>query len=174
MKKRYNARLAAAASAAVLVPALAIGLAGTATATAPVDAPADVVPFTATTDASQGSFQVYACDPATSTYRFLRPQAVLTTPDGQTIGHFAGPTWVGPDGSVISGTVVERIPNGEGNIPELVLTARNDSAPGSFFAGVTTIRRTETGGGVAVDGQSCVPGRDGEYRAAYEATYVFE
>ncbi len=173
MNQRHPARLAAAASAAAILPLLAIALAGTATAAAPDDS-AEPVSFTAVTDARQGSFQVYACDPATSTYRFARPQAILTTPDGDTIGHFAGPTWVGPDGSVISGTVTERIPQGPRTIPELVLTATNDSAPDSFFGGVTTIRRTETVGGVGVDGRSCVPGRDGERRVPYRATYVFE
>jgi hypothetical protein len=169
MRVRVPARVAAMASLALTVPALVISLAGTAGATGG---------FTASTQPEQG-VQIYRCDEASKTFKFNRPEAVLRTPDGKVIQHGAGPSWVGPDGSRITGTVVSRTPRTFGNvptIPELVLTANNDSPPGSFFAGVKTIRRIQTIGGDGVEGRPCTPkpGVAIEVRAGYRAVYVFE
>lgn len=162
-----GARVRALAAVPLLVSALALSLTGTASARAPI---------TATTDPDHAA-QIYACDAATHKYVFSRPDALLRTPDGTVIRHGAGPSWTAPDGSRVTGTVVSSTPRTVPDIPtvpELVLRATNDSRPGSFFAGVTTIRRTQTIGGAGITGMPCTPGRSGEIHASYEATYVFE
>jgi Protein of unknown function (DUF3455) len=166
MTIRRCTRAAGLASLALVVPTLVVFLVGAASAAEPI---------TANTEPGQ-SVQIYSCDAATNTFKFARPEAVLKTPDGQTITHGAGPSWVGPDGSRITGTLVKATPNRVGQdpptIPELELTANNDSPPGSFLAGVKTIRRVDTVGGDGVAGKPCAPGK--EFSAPYRATYIFE
>lgn len=166
MKIRRSPRRAGLASLALVVPTLLVSLTGVASAAPPI---------TASTQPEQG-VQIYACDAATKTWKFSRPEAVLHTPDGTRIDHGAGPSWVAPDGSRITGTLVSATAHRVGQlpptIPELVLRANNDSPPGSFFAGVKTIRRIQTLGGDGVAGLACTPGT--EFRAGYRATYVFE
>ena len=165
MRKFSSLRTAAAAFVVALVPVLAISLADTASA-----APG----FTARTD-PQRSFQIYACDAATHTYKNVRPDAILITPSGKRIVHGAGPSWTARDGSRVTGTVVARFPQKDRfTIPDLILKASNQSAPGTLFAGVRVIRRTDTVGGVPRNPDaSCTPGRDGELRVPYQATYIF-
>ena len=150
MIKLSKARGAAMASLAVVVPVLAISLGGVATAATPI---------VAKTDPARAA-QIYDCDAATRTYKFARPVATLRTADGTTIDHGAGPSGTAPDGSRITGTVVSKKPRVVPDIPtvpELVLKAQNNSAPGSFFAGVTTIRRIETIGGAGSYSISSLP-----------------
>ena len=80
------------------------------------------------------------------------------------------PQWVAPDGSAVTGSVLSRTPNGDGNIPELDLKATPSGSHHGLLAGTTEILRLNTVGGVAPTG-SCEPGT--VVGVPYRADYVF-
>ncbi|MER5448041.1 CHRD domain-containing protein [Streptomyces sp. NPDC002766] len=80
------------------------------------------------------------------------------------------PQWVAPDGSAVTGAVLSRTPNGDGNIPELDLKATSSGGDHGLLAGTTEILRLNTVGGVAPSG-SCEPGT--VVGVPYRADYVF-
>ncbi|HEY2628703.1 MAG TPA: DUF3455 domain-containing protein [Usitatibacter sp.] len=119
--------------------------------------------------------QVYTCkakDSTTYAWTFVAPVAELME-SGATVGkHFAGPTWESTsDGSSVKGAVKERQDGGAGNIPWLRL-ATTSTGQGRF-AGVTSVLRVATKGGVE-PASGC-----GEYfvgqesRVPYTADYYF-
>lgn len=96
--------------------------------------------------------QIYECKADTAgrlTWQFREPIATLMM-DGKTIGrHFAGPSWELDDGSTTGGKVVGRAPGAtQSDIPLLKLHATSPRDRGAL-AGVTTIQRLNTKGGVA-------------------------
>lgn len=96
--------------------------------------------------------QIYECkaDPAGKlTWQFREPIATLIT-DGETVGtHYAGPHWELNDGSKILGNVSGRAPGDtEMDIPLLRLESTPQSQKG-LLAGITSIQRLNTKGGVA-------------------------
>ncbi|MFI6292237.1 CHRD domain-containing protein [Nonomuraea sp. NPDC050790] len=80
------------------------------------------------------------------------------------------PQWIAPDGSAVRGKLVTKTPNGEGNIPELVLDARQSGKGRGLLAFATTILRLNTEGGVAPKG-SCREGA--QVKVPYGADYVY-
>ena len=95
--------------------------------------------------------QVYECQfdmAGNLIWHFREPIATLVA-DGETVGrHFAGPIWEMADGSAVSATVSGGAPGASSNdIPLLRLAATRLSA--GKIAGVTTIQRINTKGGVA-------------------------
>ncbi|MFC4009717.1 CHRD domain-containing protein [Nonomuraea purpurea] len=80
------------------------------------------------------------------------------------------PQWIAPDGSAVRGAVVTRTPNGDGNIPELVLDATQSGAKGGLLAHTTQILRLNTTNGAAPTG-TCTPGT--EIKVPYGADYLF-
>lgn len=80
------------------------------------------------------------------------------------------PQWIAPDGSAVRGSVVTKTPNGDGNIPELVLDATQAGKDSGLLAHATQILRLNTTGGVAPSG-ACTPGS--EARVPYGADYLF-
>ncbi|GGX62416.1 hypothetical protein GCM10010358_16010 [Streptomyces minutiscleroticus] len=80
------------------------------------------------------------------------------------------PQWVAPDRSAVTGTVLTRTPNGDGNIPELDLGATPSGARHGLFAGVAEVLRLNTVGGAAPAG-SCRTGT--VVGVPYRADYVF-
>lgn len=80
------------------------------------------------------------------------------------------PQWIAPDGSAVRGTLVTRTPNGEGNIPELVLDATQSGEGSGLLAHTTQILRLNTEGGVAPAG-SCEAGAT--VKVPYGADYLF-
>lgn len=80
------------------------------------------------------------------------------------------PQWIAPDGSAVRGSVVTKTPNGDGNIPELVLDATQAGEDSGLLAHATQILRLNTTGGVAPSG-ACTPGS--EARVPYGADYLF-
>ncbi|MER6947942.1 CHRD domain-containing protein [Nonomuraea sp. NPDC000554] len=80
------------------------------------------------------------------------------------------PQWIAPDGSAVRGKVVTKTPNGDRNIPELVLDATQSGSRGGLLAGATQILRLNTAGGVAPAG-SCKPGA--KAKVPYKADYLF-
>jgi hypothetical protein len=121
---------------------------------------------------AQGA-QVYECKADAAggrEWQFREPIATLLV-DGKTVGrHFAGPTWELTDGSKVLGKVAGRAPGATAtDIPLLKL----DAVPqrdGGLLAGVTTIQRLNTKGGV-VQGPCETPGE--LLSVAYSADYAF-
>jgi hypothetical protein len=117
--------------------------------------------------------QVYECKSDTAgklTWQFREPIATLIV-DGETVGtHYAGPHWELNDGSKIIGKVTGRAPGDtDMDIPLLRLESTPESQRG-LLAGITSIQRLNTRGGVAsgpcerVGSMLSVP---------YSADYVF-
>ena len=122
--------------------------------------------------------QVYACKPKTNegtayAWTFVAPEATLTE-GGSTVGrHYAGPTWESSaDRSSVTGVVRQRQDGGAGNIPWLLLAATPGEGAGRF-AGVTSIQRVATKGGVE-PAEACDASKSGqEARVPYTADYYF-
>lgn len=119
--------------------------------------------------------QIYTCAAGPDgayKWSFVAPEATLLE-KGEIVGtHGAGPTWVSTsDHSSAKGTVRERQDGGEGNIPWLLLTAVSQGS--GRFAGVTSVQRVETRGGVepAKPCNASFAGR--EARVKYSAVYNF-
>ena len=127
--------------------------------------------------AAQG-VQVYACKPKADdasafAWTFVAPEATLAE-GGATVGrHYAGPTWESSsDRSSVRGTARQRQDGGAGNIPWLLLAATPAETPGRF-AGVTSVQRVATKGGVEPT-EACDASRSGqEVRVPYSADYYF-
>jgi hypothetical protein len=117
--------------------------------------------------------QVYECkaDPAGKlTWQFREPIATLFIA-GTTVGrHYAGPNWEMVDGSAVTAKVVGRAPAASlADIPLLKLGVASHRGAGQL-AGVTTIQRINTRGGVA--GGTCDAA--GTFlNAPYSADYAF-
>lgn len=126
---------------------------------------------------AQGA-QVYACkpranDPNSFAWSFVAPEAALLE-SGVNVGrHYGGPTWeMSSDRSSVKGAVRERQDGGTGNIPWLLLAGTPSGSDGKL-AGVTSIQRVATKGGVE-PGAECNAGRVGrEARVKYTAQYYF-
>ena len=96
--------------------------------------------------------QVYECKADASgklAWSFREPIASLMI-DGKTVGrHYAGPTWEMADGSAVVGKAAGRAPGASAqDIPLLKLEAASQRGSGQL-AGVATIQRLNTRGGVA-------------------------
>jgi hypothetical protein len=122
--------------------------------------------------------QIYRCDakkdePGRFEWTFQAPDAVLRDVGGKYVGkHYEGPTWEAEDGSKIVGTVDARREAPSRNaIPWLRLSARSTGTAG-LFAGVTTVVRLGTSGGVAPS--ACTDREHGTIlRVPYSADYNF-
>ncbi|MGW9207125.1 CHRD domain-containing protein [Embleya sp. NPDC055664] len=82
------------------------------------------------------------------------------------------PQWVAPDGSSVTGAVASKLPNGDGNIPELVLNATQTGKPDALLSATTQVLRLNTRGGVAPTG-SCDPATRPTAEVPYQADYLF-
>ena len=117
--------------------------------------------------------QVYECKADAAgklTWQFREPIATLFIA-GTTVGrHYAGPNWEMTDGSAVTAKVAGRAPAASpGDIPLLKLDVASRRGAGQL-AGVTTIQRINTRGGVA-DG-TCNAG--GAFLSVpYTADYAF-
>lgn len=131
-------------------------------------------PKAATAEVLRGA-QIYACTKQPGG-GFAFTQLGVTAKLRRGIDHSfvtpaAGPPqWIAPDGSAVRGKAVTKIPNGEKNIPELVLDATQSGKGGGLLAGSTQILRLNTEGGVAPKG-SCKAGS--QARVPYGADYLF-
>ncbi len=116
--------------------------------------------------------QIYECKSNAGgklEWQFREPVATLIQ-DGKTLGrHYAGPNWELADGSAVSGKVIGKAPGAtKDDILHLRLDATSRGA--GLLAGVTSIQRLETRGGV-LDG-ACE--KAGDFAAKpYSSTYVF-
>ncbi|MFI6980313.1 CHRD domain-containing protein [Embleya sp. NPDC050154] len=82
------------------------------------------------------------------------------------------PQWIAPDGSAVTGAVATKLPNGDGNIPELVLKATQTGKPGLLLSATTQVLRLNTRGGVAPAG-TCDPATRPTAEVPYQADYLF-
>ncbi|MGZ5617826.1 MAG: DUF3455 domain-containing protein [Usitatibacter sp.] len=122
--------------------------------------------------------QIYACkpragDPYAYQWAFVAPEATLIE-NGETVGHHgAGPTWESTiDHSSVKGAAVQRQDGGAGNIPWLLLAGTPAQVPGKF-AGVTSVQRVATEGGVEPAGGCDASNAGKEVRVPYKAQYYF-
>ena len=122
--------------------------------------------------------QVYACrpranDPNAYGWSFVAPEATLAE-GGATVGrHFAGPTWESSsDRSSVKGAVRERQDGGAGNIPWLLLAATPAATEGRF-AGISSVQRVATKGGVEPTAPCDASKVGEEMRVPYTADYYF-
>jgi hypothetical protein len=122
--------------------------------------------------------QIYTCKPKAGDatafqWTFVAPEATLRD-GGRTVGHHgAGPVWESDsDRSSVKGSVVQKQDGGSGNIPWLLLKGA-PSEGGGVFAGVTSIQRVNTKGGVEPS-TGCDASHSGEEsRVPYTADYYF-
>ena len=121
--------------------------------------------------------QIYACTP-TADGSFAFTQFGVEARLNGLIHHtfvqpFAGPPqWQAPDGSAVSGTVVDRNANGAGNIAELNLDATQIGTSTGLLAHAVEVLRLNTVGGVAPTG-TCDPQATPIVNVPYQADYVF-
>ncbi len=120
--------------------------------------------------------QIYACKRDQNNqlvWALKAPQADLYDPAGKLIiKHYAGPSWEAPDGSKVTGKVLQQAPNMQqpGSIALLLLQATNAGGPG-MLASVHYVQRLNTLGGVAPRQPCTQEGQEG--RSPYIADYVF-
>jgi Protein of unknown function (DUF3455) len=120
-----------------------------------------------------GGAQVYECKPGNDgklAWAFREPIATLLL-DGKTVGrHYAGPNWEHVDGSAVTAKAVANAPGqSAGDIPWLKLEVTAHRGSGTL-AGVTTVQRINTRGGVhagACDRAGAL------HSAPYAADYMF-
>lgn len=118
--------------------------------------------------------QIYQCrrgNDGRLSWTFLAPQATLKDDTGQrVVRHYAGPTWEAPDGSKVTGKVLQQKAQGPDSIPLLLLQATSTGGTG-LLSKTRYVQRLKTEGGVA-PAQGCT--QEGqENRVPYRADYVF-
>ena len=122
--------------------------------------------------------QIYACKPRTDDakayqWTFVGPEATLRE-NGTVVGrHAAGPIWESTiDKSSVKGSARSGQDGGAGNIPWLLLGGTPSPGSGKF-AGVISIQRVATKGGVEPVG-GCDASKAGkDARVPYTADYYF-
>jgi hypothetical protein len=120
--------------------------------------------------------QIYACTQVNGSFVFTQFGVDAHLGDG--IHHTfvqpaAGPPqWQAPDGSAVSGKVVTKNANGDGNIAELNLDATQIGASTGLLSHVVEVLRLNTAGGVAPTG-TCDPQATPTVNVPYQADYVF-
>ncbi|GAA1678492.1 hypothetical protein GCM10009745_22640 [Kribbella yunnanensis] len=82
------------------------------------------------------------------------------------------PQWIAPDGTAVTASLVTKSANGDGNIPELLLDARQAGGRSGILADATQILRLNTVGGVAPAG-ACDPETQAVVSVPYQADYLF-
>ncbi|MFS8202776.1 CHRD domain-containing protein [Streptomyces sp. CWNU-52B] len=122
--------------------------------------------------------QVYACtEQPDGTHAFTQDN-VDATLQGDIDHTFAQPgpagppQWIAPDGSSVTGSVVNKFDNGKGNIPELILKATQTGAAEGLLARTQVVLRLNTEGGVAPAG-TCDAAAHPTARVPYSADYLF-
>ena len=117
--------------------------------------------------------QVYACvRDGDWKWKLKAPEATLFDADHHAIGrHSAGPKWRLDDGSEVQGKLLSTKAQ-PGTIPWLILSATSTGGAGKLSQ-VTTVKRTETQGGVAPGSGCGADQANAEVRVPYTATYSF-
>lgn len=122
--------------------------------------------------------QIYACTATGSgTFAFTQfgVDARLTGDIHRTFvnpGPAGPPQWQAPDGSGVTGKVVTKNANGNGNIAELNLDATQEGTPAGLLSNVVEVLRLNTHGGVQPAG-TCDPQATPTVAVPYAADYIF-
>ena len=162
---------------AVSILVLSLAAAGCATTpSAPI--PAAIAPAAAEAHAltvGARGVQVYQCragKDGVHQWAFVAPDATLLDERGRTIGHHgAGPYWEAADGSRIEGSLKARADApSAGAIPWLLLATKSTGKRGAF-AGVTSVQRVNTEGGLAPKNGCAAETAGREVRVHYTADY---
>ena len=121
--------------------------------------------------------QIYACtQQADGTFAFTQHNVSAVLQGG--IAHsfvkdaVGPPQWVSRDRSAVTGKVLNRTPNGTGNIAELELELTQSGAPIGQLANAVLVLRLNTVGGLAPAG-ACDPQKQPIAKSPYEADYLF-
>ena len=176
---RFDRRLVAAALA--VAATLSLAQAVQAGPTAP-DVPGTIAveeghkPFLAL-DAE--GVQIYGCSAVGDTYRWslVAPRADLFDQNGKlVVTHFAGPSWLANDGSLVKAALERRVNVDPTAIDWFLLrvTYAASGDDGDRLAGTTFIQRVATTGGLAPAPATCNAGTVGAaVEVPYTAGYVF-
>jgi hypothetical protein len=122
--------------------------------------------------------QVYACTKQPGgTYAFTQDNVDATLQGGikhsfVNPGPAGPPQWVAPDKSAVTGKALQKIQNGDKNIPELVLQATQEGKAGGLLSATQYVLRLNTVGGVAPAG-TCNPQTQPKAQSPYTADYLF-
>ncbi|MGW0833751.1 CHRD domain-containing protein [Streptomyces prunicolor] len=122
--------------------------------------------------------QIYACTKQDDgSYAFTQDNVDATLQGGiehsfAQHGPAGPPQWIAPDGSSVTGTVLNKFDNGKGNIPQLLLRARQTGKSEGLLSRTTSVLRLNTAGGVAPAG-TCDPAKQPTARVPYTADYLF-
>jgi hypothetical protein len=121
--------------------------------------------------------QIYECKVADgkAAWAFVAPEADLFDSNGKRVGkHYAGPHWESDDGSKIVGALKSRADSPRpGAIPHLLLTTKAADAKPGVLAGITSIQRLNTLGGVAPPTPCTAQDAGKQARVYYSADYRF-
>jgi uncharacterized protein DUF3455 len=143
------------------------------------DVPANLVPPTGNQMFLVGhakGVQIYKCNG--TSWAFVAPKATLTGDNGQVVAtHSAGPIWVAPDGSTVTGKAVAKdpvdpLPADAKDIQQLLLQG---TPAGAGVLGATTyIQRLNTKGGTQPPTAECKAQTAGKVKEVpYKADYFF-
>ena len=119
--------------------------------------------------------QIYVCaqSPDGFAWELKAPDARLLDSQGNDVGHhFAGPSWQGKDGSLVTGEPEYTASGAPGSVAWLVLRAKTHSGQG-VFATVKAIVRTRTQGGAAPAEGCDAAHTNAETQVPYTASYSF-
>ncbi|WP_405969225.1 CHRD domain-containing protein [Streptomyces sp. NBC_00988] len=122
--------------------------------------------------------QIYACTKQDDgSYAFTQDNVDATLQGGiqhsfAKHGPAGPPQWIAPDGSSVTGTVLNKFDNGTGNIPQLLLRAKQTGKSEGLLSKTTSVLRLNTAGGVAPAG-TCNPAAQPTVRVPYTADYLF-
>lgn len=137
----------------------------------------DVVKNSSVHSVTKGA-QVYACTKQDDgTYKFTQDN-VKATLTGDIAHDFAKPgpagppRWVAPDGSGVTGQAINKLANGDKNIPELILKATQVGKSTGVFSKTQAVLRLNTVGGIAPAG-TCDPHKQPKAQVDYKADYLF-
>ena len=131
-------------------------------------------PFVASVRSGQ---QIYACTrQADGTFAYTQHNVsahLRRGIDHSFVKDDAGPPqWVARDGSSVTGTLVSKVPHGDGNIAELDLNLTQTGAAHGLLAHAVEVQRINTVGGVAPAGV-CDPVAMPIAAVPYQADYLF-
>lgn len=122
--------------------------------------------------------QIYACTSnPNGTSAFTQDNVDATLQGGihhtfKNPGPAGPPQWVAPDGSAVTGKVLEKFDNGPGNVPELALKASQEGASHGLLSHTVAVLRLNTKGGVAPAG-TCSRATQPTAFVPYTADYLF-
>jgi hypothetical protein len=127
---------------------------------------------------SANGIHLYECkpratDPNAYSWYFVVPDATLRDSGGERARHAAVNQWDSTsDRSTVSGVLTAMQPTTPGNLPWALIRAIPGAADG-MFAGVTSIQRVNTSGGVAPATGCDAASAGSEVRVNFSADYYF-